>query len=242
MKLPQRKAVKHMYLTILKKDLKRKKTMNIVLLMFMILAVMFVASGLNNVVAVMNGTDYYLDKAEIGDYVLVTMGDNSTGYAGDILDKADCVKSYKLEGCIFGSQDCITKIDGTNLETKNTALFQSISDVKLGLFDESNQPVTEVKQGEVKIAGKCMENNDLKIGDVIRIKLGDTELFAQKSADGSAAASELTADGDNSVRHSILPFCCKVAACVLFYEYHSILSGKSQAIFVSFDVFYTSFR
>ncbi|MBE6848478.1 MAG: ABC transporter permease [Ruminococcus sp.] len=165
-----------MYLTILKKDLKRKKTMNIVLLMFMILAVMFVASGLNNVVAVMNGTDYYLDKAEIGDYVVITMGDNSTGYADDILDKADCVKSYKLEGCIFGSQDNVTKADGTSLETKNTSLFHSISDVKLKLFDESNQPVTEVKRGEVKIAGKCMENNGLKIGDFIRIKLGDTEL------------------------------------------------------------------
>jgi len=81
-----------------------------------------------------------------------------------------------------------------------------------------------------------------KFFDEFVVIAGDTELFAQKSADGSAAASELAADGDNSVRHSILPFCCKVAACVRFYEYHSILSWKSQAIFVSFDVFYTNFR
>ena len=38
-----------MYLNILKKDLKRKKTMNMILLVFIILATMFVASGLNNV-------------------------------------------------------------------------------------------------------------------------------------------------------------------------------------------------
>ena len=60
-----------MYLNILKKDLKRKKTMNMILLVFIILATMFVASGLNNVFTVMNGTDYYLDKAEIGDFVEV---------------------------------------------------------------------------------------------------------------------------------------------------------------------------
>ena len=35
-----------MYLNILKRDLKRKKTMNIILLLFTILASIFVASGL----------------------------------------------------------------------------------------------------------------------------------------------------------------------------------------------------
>ena len=73
-----------MYLNILKKDLKSKKTMNMILLVFIILATMFVASGLNNVFTVMNGTDYYLDKAEIGDFVVITMGNESTGYADGI--------------------------------------------------------------------------------------------------------------------------------------------------------------
>ena len=38
-----------MFWDILRKDLKRKKTINIVILLFIILAAMFVASGLNNV-------------------------------------------------------------------------------------------------------------------------------------------------------------------------------------------------
>ncbi len=83
-----------MYLNILKKDIRRKKTMNIILLLFMILAVMFVSSGLNNVFAVINGTDYYLDKAGIGDYVIITMGENSEGTISTVLDKAECVKGY----------------------------------------------------------------------------------------------------------------------------------------------------
>ncbi len=165
-----------MYLSILKKDLKRKKTMNVVLLMFIILAVMFVASGLNNVMTVINGTDYYLDKADIGDYVIITMGDDSTGNAAPILDKAECVKSYKIESSIFGSQDNVRMIDGTDTETKNITLFQSISDTKLKFFDVNNEPVTEIKQGEVMVAGDFIKNNDFKAGDYIRIKLGDVQL------------------------------------------------------------------
>lgn len=58
-----------MFFCILKKDLKRKKVMNAILLCFILLATMFVASGISNVVSVMNGTNSYLDKAGIGDYV-----------------------------------------------------------------------------------------------------------------------------------------------------------------------------
>lgn len=61
-----------MFWDILRKDLKRKKTINIVILLFIILAAMFVASGLNNVLTVVNGTDYYLNQADIGDYVVLT--------------------------------------------------------------------------------------------------------------------------------------------------------------------------
>ena len=43
-----------MFLKILKKDLKRSKTMNIILFLFIILATTFVASGLNNVISVIN--------------------------------------------------------------------------------------------------------------------------------------------------------------------------------------------
>ena len=165
-----------MYLNILKKDLKRKKTMNVILVLFIILATMFAASGLNNVFTVVNGTDYYLDKAEIGDFAVITMGDNSTGNADGILAEADCITSYKIERCIFGSQDSIKRADGTDVETKNTPLFQSISDAKLKFFDTSNQPVADVAQGEVMIAGIFMGNNNFNVGDNIRIKLGDVQM------------------------------------------------------------------
>lgn len=165
-----------MYLNILKKDLKRKTTMNIILLMFIILAVMFVASGLNNVLTVLNGTDYYLDKAGIGDYVLITMGDNAAEDMSPVLNKAESVKSYEIEQCVFGPPESITRTDGTKTETLTALLIQSIGDTKMNFFDADNKPVTEVKEGEVYISGKFIKNNHLEIGDDIRITLEDVQM------------------------------------------------------------------
>ena len=75
-----------MLFRILKKDLKRKKTMNIILFLFIVLATMFVASGINNVVTVVNGTEYYLDKAGVGDFIIITMGDHAVGALDKMLE------------------------------------------------------------------------------------------------------------------------------------------------------------
>ena len=41
-----------MFWSILKKDLKRKKTMNVVLLLFVVLCSMFASASVNNIIAV----------------------------------------------------------------------------------------------------------------------------------------------------------------------------------------------
>ena len=82
-----------MFFRILKKDLKRKKVMNAILLCFILLATMFVASGISsNVVSVMNGTDSYLDKAGIGDYVVISMGADSKASIDEILHEMESIR------------------------------------------------------------------------------------------------------------------------------------------------------
>lgn len=56
--------------------------MNAVMLSFILLATMFVASGISNVVSVTNGIDSYLDKAGIGDYVCNLYGNGQRGGTG----------------------------------------------------------------------------------------------------------------------------------------------------------------
>ena len=96
-----------MLFRILKKDLKRKKTMNIILFLFIVLATMFVSSGVNNVVTVMNGTDYYLDKAGVGDYIIITTNDGNTRSLDDILKEESLVDEYFVEEVVFGEKNNI---------------------------------------------------------------------------------------------------------------------------------------
>ena len=57
-----------MYLRILKKDLKRKRTMNVILLVFIILASMFMSSGVSNIITVTTALDSYFEMADVPDY------------------------------------------------------------------------------------------------------------------------------------------------------------------------------
>ena len=57
-----------MFWRILKKDLKRKKTMNVIILLFVILCSMFAAASVNNIVALVGGLDYYFARlGNVGD-------------------------------------------------------------------------------------------------------------------------------------------------------------------------------
>lgn len=155
---------------ILKNDFKRKKTMNFILFLFIILATMFVASGLNNVVTVMNGTDYYLDKAGIDDYVLITMGENAVGSLDEMLETEKVVESYRKECVVYGTQDTVTAEDGSSLESKNTTIFQSLQSSAITFFDTGNQALTDVEPGHLYVSGSFMEDNGLEKGDRIRFQ------------------------------------------------------------------------
>lgn len=162
-----------MFWNILKKDLKRKKTMNIILFLFFVLASMFVASGLSNIVTVMNGTDYYLNQAGIGDYVVITqMGD---GGLPEILDEEKAVSSYKTENVIFATKESLSH-DGEKVDTKNTLILQSMDDPGIHYFDMNNKEVTNVEEGKFITSMGFLKKNNLKVGDKITIEHGETKL------------------------------------------------------------------
>lgn len=159
-----------MFFRMLKNDLKKKKTMNIILLLFIVLASMFLASGINNVVTVMNGTDYYLDKAEVGDFIIITMGDNAIGQLDGVLSKEKAVEDYRIENVVFGSQENVKKDAGDKLETKNTTVFQSIEGSKIKFFDINNVEINNVEKGHVYTSGDFLEKNGLEPGDKIIVE------------------------------------------------------------------------
>ena len=90
-----------MYLNILKKDLKRKRAMNIILLVFIILASMFVSSSVNNIISVTTALDDYFEMAEVPDYFAAAMNKNPAGDLRETLENASALKEFRIEEVAF---------------------------------------------------------------------------------------------------------------------------------------------
>ena len=164
-----------MFLRILKKDLKRRKTINIIMVLFVILASMFVSSGLNNVITVANGTDYYLDQAGVGDYIVLTR-DSERNCLDDILDSTEEISSYAIENIGMADSRSLYDENDELLENSNIMLIQSYNDSKLNYFDTNNQIPENLEQGHCYITGSFIRDNDLSNGDRITLKTGNTEI------------------------------------------------------------------
>jgi len=178
-----------MFFRILKHDLKRKKSMNIILLIFMALATIFSASGISNIVIVMNATDYYFDIAGLGDYVVISQGGGND--ISQILDEEESIQSYTIDECYFGSKNDLTA-NGEKVETNNLVLFQSLEVSSMHFFDKDDEELNGIKEGEAYITGNFIEKNNLSIGDEIKINFGDNEItlkIAGKAKDALLGSS-----------------------------------------------------
>lgn len=161
-----------MYLNILKKDLKRKKTMNVILLIFVMLSAMFMASSVNNIIAVTTGLDSYFEKAGMADYyVLKHNSDNDT--MGEALSELDCVSDYRREDVILFDTSNV-EIDGKPLmDQSKTSFIMSIDDRQLNYYTPDNKELTEVKKGTAYISGNYANEAKLEKGDKFTLVMGE---------------------------------------------------------------------
>lgn len=160
-----------MYLDILKKDLKRKRTMNVILLIFVILASMFVSSSVNNILVVSGTLDNFFEKAEMTDYFVGITGEGSDKQLSQLLDNTDSVTSYKIEP--------FTVIDNKNLKfngeklTGNEPIITPLSKSCINFFDENNNEITNISKGECYTLASVIDENNLKIGDTLEVTYND---------------------------------------------------------------------
>lgn len=63
-----------MWLEILKKDLRKQKSVNIILLLFITLSTIFLASSVSNICLVLNGLEKYMEYANVSDVTAVFGG------------------------------------------------------------------------------------------------------------------------------------------------------------------------
>lgn len=165
-----------MFLRILKKDLLRKKAMNIIVALFVILASMFVASGLNNVIAVVNGTDYFFEQAGLNDYILIRKDDEMG--ANELKEKLlsiDEINSFKLEEAYFCSNGSSKKENGDDIDLGGAGVIQCYDKAGINFFDKYNKEPEPLKEGQIYLNVSSAKRNDLKVGDNFKLKVADQD-------------------------------------------------------------------
>ena len=165
-----------MYLNILQKDLKRKKTMNCIILLFVVLSTMFFASSMNNILSVIGGLDRYLDMAGMMKQVaMITEPDSGEPFA-DLLRDNSKVSDFKRETVLLFKPDQLS-CNGSDVEDALQLLFlSSVHTMQVNCYDLSNEPITDVKPGTVLLTSYAASRINAKVGDTIRLKVGDETL------------------------------------------------------------------
>ena len=164
-----------MFFRILKKDIRRKKTMNIILLLFVVLSAMFASSSVNNIITVVGGTDYYFEQAGMADYYFITNEGKTGDTLSEKLDKEPAVTGYRRENTLYINSDYITR-DGKNAfkaSTNSLCLMMSVDDAKINYFDKNNDVVRTVDEGTFYMSGSFAESSGIEVGDKLDLKLGD---------------------------------------------------------------------
>ena len=156
-----------MYLNILKKDLKRKRTMNMILLLFMILATMFVSSSVNNIINVTTALDSYFEMADMPDYFAAAMNKNCAVDIDETVRSASAVDRYATENILFLSSNNFIFEDG-DIVTDGTNLVHS--DISMNYFLSDGSILETVRQGEFYMAESTADDLGVDVGDKLTIE------------------------------------------------------------------------
>lgn len=158
-----------MYLNILKKDLKRKRAMNIIILLFIVLATMFVSSSVNNIINVTSALDNYFEMANMPDYLVVTMNKTLAVDVDETLNSASAIDSYEMENILYLTPDNFIFEDEDMVALPGTNLVHS--DINLNYFLSDGSILETVKPGEVYITESKADAIGVDVGDKLTIEL-----------------------------------------------------------------------
>ena len=165
-----------MFLRILKKDLKRKKTMNIILLLFVILCSMFAAAAVNNIIAVTGGIEHYFDAADVPD-VNVQMVNSGEDDLWEKVGELAGVREIRRERWLVVSSSKYFRHNGKKLDNfANVAYLLSDREMAVNYFDENNHIIESVDRGCFYASASFLQDIDIKEGDEVELDVGESHL------------------------------------------------------------------
>lgn len=169
-----------MFFRILKKDLKRKKTMNIILLLFIVLAAMFLSSSVDNLIAVSGAIDHFIEISRTPDFFSIALSDGETDKIAEFLRGNETVSEYEVVNTFNLINEDVT-ITGcreepgrTKYERTNTLCLAAVPENFMKVFRMDDSSLS-LKPGEIAFPKVEAENNHLQVGDKVLIKVGEME-------------------------------------------------------------------
>ncbi|MDO4302879.1 MAG: FtsX-like permease family protein [Bacillota bacterium] len=176
-----------MLLHILKKDLKRKRTMNVVLLLFITMATTFLASSVNNLITIQGAVDSFLRMAKTPDLIILEVGEGEKAPIWGFLENCEYVTEYDVYDMHTLMDDeieivsCALVPEKHGYEKGNTVSVGTVPDNFMKVFDEEGNPFV-LGPGEAALPSQQAQANDLQTGDILKISCeGKSKEFTVKT-------------------------------------------------------------
>lgn len=170
------RGVRYVFFKILKKDMKRKKVMNIILLLFLILASALIGSSLSVFYSTVSAIDYTMDKSNVADLIQLNSDFNEgEEFINNINQLENPLFDEVIEEpyIVVYDSDITTNKKERTLDQSGIWLsnwLQKIPTRYNKVFDERDRPLV-LKQGEIAIPRTAHDRRDINIGDNIQISL-----------------------------------------------------------------------
>lgn len=165
-----------MWLQILKKDLMKQKTVNIILFLFITLSTIFLASSVNNICLVMNGLETYMEYANVSDVTAVFGGEDDKEAFERWLDSHGEVTEYEGEQLCEIAADDISAGDDEeagSFEANGASLYLGAVGSRYAKPLDSDGNDLVLESGEVAVSPGLMARNGLRVGDELRFRVSD---------------------------------------------------------------------
>ncbi len=163
-----------MFFEILKRDLKRKKTMNLIIFIFVIMSVTFICSSVANLSGTLNSIDRFFEDSGVGDFVALERAEAKGKSAESVAKELPYVKDVKIEDILYNVEAIGIK-NGESLVAFDIIMISSFDRrINKYYYSDKNLELTEVPEGSVYIRQSAIEALKSEIGDTITLTIDGT--------------------------------------------------------------------
>ena len=168
-----------MIFKVLKKDLKKKKSINIIIVIFVFMATLFISCSVNQLLVSVNGLDDFFNAANVKDYMIFTigqMGEELTDsdkrlvrFLDDEKDKG-VVESYSVDIGFWCEKNNVFNSKGEKIKFDDSIVISSAKSGMCKFFTDENEELKQIDEGVVYLGKVIMDSAGIKEGDSVTIK------------------------------------------------------------------------